>query len=399
MNRFIRIILSVLMVAMLLTGCGNKKETTAKGELPATTSEPSTKPNEPATQPGESTSLTGEPSKLPGSVTDGSGWSGYFGTFTHRESSQYNNATLQIKALDEAVVLFEIDMMEGSESEDQSSTLIIAGTMYIENNGRGIYECISEEGSTVYSISFSRSGDGQVLTVTHTGDIPMDPDGSYDYVDSAIEADAELSIALLENLPTAATSLNSTSSTYTIQYPEESVLNYFYPVTATFDDTGATLASYLVTDDLSAVWRLDTEDNLPVLIYGTAQDMLDQVVYLEPYEDEDPEAEISSEAMPLLPVIVEGGMMLTPGTMSKLVLDSPYPFPFTFEQLLSTDDAIATVDENGVITAHSVGSVTITGHVVLEDGQQSFILDLIVGAEGEAGEVQADDAPSEDAVG
>ncbi|NLO39702.1 MAG: hypothetical protein GX115_09560 [Ruminiclostridium sp.] len=392
MNRSIRIILSMLMVAMLLTGCGNKKEPTPKAELPTTTSEPSTQPSEPSTQPGEVTNP-------PGSVTNGTGWSGYFGTFTHRESSQYNNSTLQIKALDEAVVLFEIDMMEGSESEDQSRTLIIAGTMYIEDRETGIYECIREDGSTAYSISFSRSGDGQVLTVTHTGDIPMDPDGSYDYVDSTIEADADLSITLLENLPTAATSLNSTSSTYTIQYPDESVLNYFYPVTATFDDTGATLASYLVTDDLSAVWRLDTEDNIPVLIYGTAQDMLDQVVYLEPDEDEDSDAEISYEAMPLLPVIVEGGMMLTPGTMTKLIMDSPYPFPFTFEQLLSTDEAIATLDENGVITAHSAGSVTITGHVTLEDGRRSFMLDLVVGAEGEAGEVQADDVPSEDAVG
>ena len=240
MNRFIKIILSVLMVAMLFTGCDSKKQPTLKGQLLTPTSEPSNAP--------------GEPTKMPRSVTDDAGWSGYFGTFTHRDSSQYNNAILQIKALDEAMVLFEIDMMEGGESEEQSRTVIIAGIMYIDDSGTGIYESTREDGSTVYSISFSRSEDGQVLTVSHTGDVPMDPDGSYDYADFAIEADAELSIALLENLPTAATSLNSTSGTYTIQYPEESVLNYFYPVTATFDDTGAILTSYLVTDDLSAVW-------------------------------------------------------------------------------------------------------------------------------------------------
>ena len=374
MNRFIKIILSVLMVAMLFTGCDSKKQPTLKGQLLTPTSEPSNAP--------------GEPTKMPRSVTDDAGWSGYFGTFTHRDSSQYNNAILQIKTLDEAMVLFEIDMMEGGESEEQSRTVIIAGIMYIDDSGTGIYESTREDGSTVYSISFSRSEDGQVLTVSHTGDVPMDPDGSYDYADFAIEADAELSIALLENLPTAATSLNSTSGTYTIQYPEESVLNYFYPVTATFDDTGAILTSYLVTDDLSAVWRLDTEDGVPVLIYGSAQDMLDQVVYLEPDEEDTSDTELSAEAMPLLPVMIDGGVMLTPGTMAKLMLDSPYSFPCTFDQLQSTDDAIAVPDENGVITAHSAGAVTITGNVVLEDGRRSFMIDLVVGTDGEVGEVQ-----------
>lgn len=387
MNRFMRIILSGLMVAMLLTGCGDQKESVPTGEPSSPTGKPSSPTAEPSPPPVE-------PSSPAGAVTGVTDWSGYFGSFVRRESSQYNNVTLQIKALDEAVVLFELDMIEDSENEAQSGSLQIAGTMYIEASGDGIYECIREDGSTAYSIRFSRSGDGQLLTVSHTGDLPMNPDGGYDYADFAIEADAGLCTALLENLPKAATSLSSVISTYTIQYPEESVLNYFYPVTATFDDTGEILASYLVTADLSAVWRLDTEDGMPALIYGTAQDMLDQVVYLEPGEEEDPDAELSSEAMPLLPVIIDGGVLLMPGIAAKITLDSPYPFPCTFDQLLSTNDAVATLDQNGVITAHSAGAVTITGSVVLEDGRRSFMIDLIIGAEGEAGEMEADAAHS-----
>lgn len=373
MNRFMKIMLSVLMAAILLTGCGDHKESVP-------TSEPSPAP--------------AEPSSLTGVVTGGTDWSGYFGSFARRDSSQFNNATLQIKALDEAVVLFEIDMMEGSESEDQSRTLQIAGTMYIEDSGEGIYECFREDGSTAYAIRFSRSEDGQTLTVSYTGDLPMNPDGIYDYVDFAIEVNADLCVALLENLPTAATSLNSVNSAYTIQFPEESVLNYFYPVAATFDDTGNILALYLVTDDLSAVWRLDTEDGVPALIYGSAQDMLDKVVYLEPGEEEDSDAELSFDAIPLLPVVIDGGGLLTPGTAAEITLDSPYPFPCTFDQLLSANDAIATVDKNGVITAHSPGAVTITGKVVLEDGHRGFMIDLIVGAEGEAGELETETSPS-----
>jgi hypothetical protein len=232
------------------------------------------------------------------------------------------------------------------------------------------------------------------ITVTHTGDIPMNPDGEYDWIDFRIESDAGLAVALLENLPTAATSLNSNLGAYTINYPEESVLNYFYPVTATFDDTGGALAEFLVCADLSAVWRLDTEDGVPALIYGTAQDMLDMVVELTPEDDSgedgsipDPDALVPH----LLKVIVEGGAFIQPGGSAALTLDSPYPFPCTFELAISQNDEVATVDENGVITAHNPGTTTIfSGYVFIGEAKRGFTVELTVGAEGEPGDVEPD---------
>lgn len=85
----------IVMAALLLAGCDSEKTQappvcTGDGSGPA-----------PATE---------TPS------ADNVSWSGYFGALTRRDSSQFNNATLQVKFLDDLLALFEIDMMEGSES-------------------------------------------------------------------------------------------------------------------------------------------------------------------------------------------------------------------------------------------------------------------------------------------
>jgi hypothetical protein len=392
MKRFTVFFAVIVMAALLLAGCDSEK-----------TQAPSASAGDGS---GPAAATETPPPDVETPSADNVSWSGYFGALTRRDSSQYNNATLQVKFLDDLVVLFEIDMMEGSEDEDRASTLQIAGTMRIEPDGSGVYECLKEDGGTAYSILFERSEDGQLITVTHTGDIPMNPDGEYDWIDFRIESDAGLAVALLENLPTAATSLNSNLGAYTINYPEESVLNYFYPVTATFDDTGAALAEFLVCADMSAVWRLDTEDGVPALIYGTAQDMLDMVVYPAQEEDSDGDGAIPDpDALlsPLLKVIVEGGAFMKPGDSAMLKLDSPYPFPCSFELAISQNDEVATVDENGVITAHNPGATTIfSGYVVIGEARRGFWINLTVGEEGEPSEVtpDADAAPeTEGAVG
>lgn len=316
--------------------------------------------------------------------SDTDSWGGYFGTLTRRDSSQYNSAVMQVKGLGNSVVLFEFDIMEGSESENAASTLIVAGTMVTDEKGIGLYEHLNPDGTTAYSLIFNRSEDGMLITVSHTGNVPANFDGEYDWIDDDIESDAQLAMALLENLPTAATSLNSNIGAYTINYPDSCVLNYFYPVTATLDDTGANLAEFLVCSDLSAVWRLDTEDNVPVLIYGTAQDMLDAVVYLEMQENsEDDEAEVSPEAIPLLDASLQGGTLMEPGTSAKIILDSPYLFTSSLGQPLSSNEEVATVSEDGTVTAHKPGTTTIMAGIVVEDGKRGFTLDITVGAEGE----------------
>lgn len=305
-------------------------------------------------------------------------WHGFTSSFARQDSSQYNNSTLQVRYLANGVVLFEFDIMEGSESGDIAHSFQIPGTMLAsESDHTGVYEHLNfETGETLFTINFTLAKDEQQMTVAHTGDVPMDPDGVYEHVGAGVECSEGTARALVENLPTAATSLNSTLGAYTINYPEDYVLNYFYPVTATFDDTGAVLASFLVTDDLSAVWRLDTEDGVPALIFGEGQSMLDQVVYLND-SDEDEDA-MNDEAVSLLDVTLEGGTLLQPDESRKLKLDAPYPFPVSFADLLSTDEEIVTVSAEGEIKALKSGTATITGSIVIEDGKRGFSMDITV---------------------
>lgn len=313
-------------------------------------------------------------------ATENVSWSGYFGTLVRKDSGQYDNSSMQVKFLDDMVVLFEIDMMEGSESEEQANSFQIAGTMLIGDDGKGLYEHSKEEGGTAFSIRFDRSEDGQQMTVTHTGEIPMNPDGEYEWIDSGIESDPRLAVALLEHLPAAATSLNRNFGAYTINYPEDSLMDYFYQVTATLDDTGAKLAEYLFCSDLSAVWRLDTEDGLPALIYGTSQDMLDRTVYpqTEDSSGDNVNGETDPAAVPLLGVVLEGGTNLKQGTSARLKLDSPYPFACSFEQALSANDEVATVNEDGTVSANGTGKTTITADIVVEGSKRGFMLEITV---------------------
>ena len=168
------------------------------------------------------------------------------------------------------------------------------------------------------------------------------------------------------------------------------MLNYFYQVTVTFDDTGAVLAQFIVTDDLTAVYRLDTEDGIPALIYGEAQTMLDRIIYLD-NENMGEEAQFDG-AVPMLPVILEGGTWLKPDARVKLALESPYPFACTFEDVLVTDDDVAAVSADGIVTAGVTGTATITGTLVVDDGKTGFSIEIIVANEGEDVTVPVEDA-------
>ncbi len=381
MKRLIAILLCSILIIVTFTACGSQTN------LPEPDPSGSVNADTPADTP-DTSDTTGGQDNDNADAASWEGWGGFTSSFARSDSSQYNNATLQIKDLGDGIALFGFDIMEGSESTDRAESVNISGAFIANSDLTGTYEGINESGETIFSINFQLAKDGQKLTVTHEGDIAMNPDGTYNWLEGFIEADEGMAKALLENLPTAVTSLNSNLGAYTVNYPDSSILNYFYPVTATFDDTGAVLADFLVAGDLSSVWRLDTENGVPVLIFGEAQTMLDRVVYLEPEEGIDSEAEILPEAIPLLDVIMEDGTFLKPGTTAKLMLDSPYPFAFTIAEPLSVHDDVATVSKDGVVTAHNHGMTTISGTIVVEDGKRGFTLDITVGKEGDAFELE-----------
>lgn len=362
MKRFIVFSFCLLLILSAFTACGSQtSELTSDMESSAK-----------ADTSDVSTSSDDQDS----SGRDTEGWGGFTGAFTRSDGSQYHNATLQIKDLGDGVALFGFDIMEGDETEDSAEEMNISGVFAANSDLTGTYEAISEAGETLYSIYFQLAEDGQILTVTHEGDIAMNPDGTYEWMDAFVEADEGMAMALIENLPTAATSLNSNLGAYTVNYQDGGVLEYFYPVTATFDDTGVVLADFLVTGDLTAVWRIDTEDGVPALVFGEAQTMLDQVVYLE------------SEERPLLDVIMENTTFLQPGMTARLILDSPYPFAFTIAEPLSVYDDVATLSEDGAVTAHSTGTTTMTGTIVIEDGRRNFMIEITVGEAGEISDGQ-----------
>lgn len=65
-------------------------------------------------------------------------------------------------------------------------------------------------------------------------------------------------------------------------------------------------------------------------------------------------------------------------------MDSPYSFPYSLGQPLSSKDEVAAVSEEGTVTARSPGTATIMADIVVEDGKRGFRLEITVGTEGEA---------------
>ncbi|MFA9422968.1 MAG: Ig-like domain-containing protein [Sedimentibacter sp.] len=353
MNKLFKYFWVLLTVILCCVGCGQPLQTTAD-----------------ASQSKDIT--TTNSSEMP-SVSSAV-WETLSGEFTRNDSSQYNNASLQMKYLSNDCVMFEFRLMEGSESQDWADTLILPFVLLVDDNGVGHYESDADAINPI-NIDFLLSEDGQQITVTHTGDVSISPDGIYDFVNEGLEVSECSATAILDHLPTAATSLNSNNGAYTIQYPDALVSDWFYPVEATFDDNGVALAKFIIAKDLSVVYRVD-DDIDPVLIFGTAQPMLDaETIHYNEIDEEE-----SYETLPLVSVGLEDGIALTPGTTTELLPIMPWKLPYTLTAE-SSDPSVVTVDENGKVTAIAEGQATLSGTLYIDDGQKAFSIDVIVSGE------------------
>ena len=314
-------------------------------------------------------------------------WETVCGSYAWDESSQYTNSVLSLMWLDKSCVLFEFNLMEGSEAEDSATELTVSGVLNVQEDGSGIYEAASDDGESRLMIGFEILEDGKQVTVSHEGELPISPDGNYTFTDRGMEVSDYSATELVRYLPTDATGLNTDLGAYTLNYPESLVSGWFYPLDATFDDSGECLAKFIVAKDLSAVFRVD-DDMEPVLIYGSAQPMMDGETWPE-FDDEvnegsvdEPAEEISYEPYPLVSVGADNGTFLTVGESTMLLANLPWDLPFTLEAS-SADTSIADVDENGVITAVTPGETSIIGTLTVEDGVKEF--EIIINVFGEEG--------------
>lgn len=364
-------------LAVSLAGCSNTVENTPPPDASTSISEPA--------DSGETGSL--------GFADVPEEWETMHATFVREDSSQYNNATLMMKYLDNGCVLFEFRLMEGSESEDFAFDTIVPGVLIIDDNGAGLYETIPDA-ENPFSIRFALSADGKTVDVTHDGALAISPDGKYSFGENGIEVSDTSAFEIIAFLPTAATSLNSNLGAYTVNYPDALISDWFYTVDATFDDSGTVLAKFLIAKDLSAVFRAD-DDIEPVMIFGSAQPMMDAYVMVDVGSSSAENSEDGAdddydgpeyEPRPLVYVTLDNGASLRPGTSSRIeaVIPGDLPYTLTAESL---NEGVAIVDENGLVTAVGEGETGINCVVRCEDGIAEIGVYIYVTAELEEEDV------------
>ena len=300
-----------------------------------------------------------------------SAWRDVLGSYIREDSSQFNNASLNLKYLSDDAVMFEFKLMEGSESEEEAIDTEISGVMETNEN-KGVYE-INDK-----SINFEMSDDKKIR-VTHLGEFMISPDGVYEFGNEGIELSDELVAPILNYLPEELTGLNKEIK-YTINASDGLVNNWFYPVDVTLDETEDILAKFIIAKDLSAIYRVDS---VPTLIYGSAKNMMEAQTYVIDEFEEDFEASDEEEARPTfddqLPVVMamsERGTLLEVGDESKLIADLPWDLDYMISAT-SADSEIVSVEGN-VLKAVSEGETNISGKIVIDDAEKEFHLNIFV---------------------
>lgn len=135
-------------------------------------------------------------------------WTVVKGTYAREQSHQ--SGTLSLMYLDNDVVMFEFFISESSyDQHSENKNFCIAGAFYLDDDAIGLYENPKTEN---VQLTFELSGD--TVTVKQAGVLPMDVGGKYRFVNSGIKVTAAAAAEILEQLPTAATSLNHNNGEY-----------------------------------------------------------------------------------------------------------------------------------------------------------------------------------------
>lgn len=317
--------------------------------------------------------------QMPVSATSLVNWNEVKGTYAKGDNNQYNCGVLSLMYLDNDVVMFEFSMMEGSESENIASEFRLAGAFLIDENGRGIYNH-PKTGDII--ITFDLIGDK--VAVKQTGTLPINVSGEYLFVDEHIEVTDYAAVEILEQLPTAATSLNHNLGEYKLTMSEEMVDGWFYDVKANFVDTNALLAEFYIAYDMSAVYRVDTDT--PILIWGTAQPMLDatyladsEVLYGNTIDENNPNANnednIQRDIETGYVAVTLQNDSIAVGDTTQAIFKVPGNIPYTFT-CKSSNPEIAEIDDKGVITSIGDGEARINCKINIDGAEKSYELIL-----------------------
>jgi len=279
-------------------------------------------------------------------------------------------------------VLFEFDVMKGSESEDYAEDFLLPGTFVVEEDGTGTWEEETEAGKV--SVRFVL--EGQTVTVTQKGNLPLSVAGIYTWLEPGYEVTAETAGELVEGLATAATSLNSNNGAYRLEFSDVEVDDWFYDLKALFEDSGELIGEFLIARDLSAVYRIDTD--LPMLIFGAADAMMQAVHEVIPEEGEVPATvsqpeggtdsgeELPSYVVPLVDA-VPSTSQLKVGETAKVVPVTPGNVPATLICTSKNPD-VASVDESGTLTGIAPGTAVITGTLTVDGVEKPFLFEVDV---------------------
>ncbi len=304
-------------------------------------------------------------------------WQNIKGTYAREDNSQFNNGILKLMYLDNDCTLFEFKMMKGSESENSAFNFSFAGVMISNDDGSADYESADENESLRLKFDLK----AEKVVVTQEGNLPVDVAGSYTLQEPTIEVSDEAAKEILEFLPTATTSLNHNNGEYALTYADEMVGGWFYDVKANFTDTKALIGEFWIAQDMSAVYRVDTDK--PILIYGSAQPLMDAEYMVTPSHDidKDTQAEDGNQNDETAKVpysvfyvsAVSEQEAVNVGQTAKIAVTMPGNLPYTLEAT-SSDSVIAEVSKDGVITAKSAGQATIIVKLAIDDAQKIFEL-------------------------
>ena len=196
-------------------------------------------------------------------------WKDADGSYTEEKSSQYTNGKLQLKLMENNCVLYNFDVMKGSEKDDLADEFDAAGTFLIEDNGVGTSSLMMDKKEV--KLTFKR--DGKKVIVTQEGELVLPVKGTYVFAEKALQVSENAAVEILENLAPVTTSLNDSNRPYNLEYSDEPENDKFVVVRAINTKSNTMFARFLVANDLSSVYRQDEENEPPTLIFGKEANM------------------------------------------------------------------------------------------------------------------------------